>query len=104
MQLDHLKLRHNFVVVDRLVVPVILEVHFQQQNGLAVDFTTKAVTVRSSSMLDTALGHGSSLPRIHGRVIPQHADPSCAPTKSNNRWHPPQIHHVIVSADPPVTN
>ena len=39
----------------------------------------------------------------HSRVIPQQVDPSCAPTKSINRWHPPQIYHVIVSADPPVT-
>ncbi len=36
-------------------------------------------------------------------MIPQQADSSCAPTIFNNMWHPPQIEHVIVSADPPVT-
>ena len=65
MQLDRLMLKHNFVVVDRLVVRIIFKVDFLQQNGLAVDFATKAVTVRSSSKLNTALGHESSLPRMH---------------------------------------
>ena len=65
MQLDRLMLKHNFVVVYRLVVRIIFKVDFLQQNGLAVDFATKAVTVRSSSKLNTALGHGSSLPRMH---------------------------------------
>ena len=55
MQLDQLKLKHNFVVVDRLVVLVILKVDFLQNNGLALYFTTKAVMVRSSSKLDAAL-------------------------------------------------
>ena len=65
MQLDQLMLKHNFVVVERLVVQIIFKVDFLQQNGLAVDFATKAVTVCSSSKLNTALGHRSSLPRMH---------------------------------------
>ena len=47
------------------MVLVILKVDFPEQNGLAVDFATKGLTVRSSSKLDTALGHGLSLPSMH---------------------------------------
>ena len=36
MQLDQLKVKHNFVVVDRLVVPVFLGVDFLQKNGLTL--------------------------------------------------------------------
>ena len=44
-----------FVVVDRSVIPVVLKVYFLQKNGLKLDFTTKPVTVHSSSKLDTVL-------------------------------------------------
>ena len=65
VQLDQLKVKYNFIVVDRLVVPVILGVDFLQKNRLALDFTTKPVMVRSSSKLDTAL---SRIP--HTPVLP----------------------------------
>lgn len=55
VQVDQLKVKHNFVVVDRLVTSVILRVDFLQRNGLTLDSTTKLVTVHNSSRLDTAL-------------------------------------------------
>ena len=38
---------------------------FSRTEWVAVDFATKGLTVRSSSKLDTALGHGLSLPSMH---------------------------------------
>ena len=54
VQLGQLKVKHSFIVVDRLVAPVILGVDFLQKNGLTLDFTTKPVTVCSSSKLDVS--------------------------------------------------
>ena len=58
-------MKHNFVVMDRLEAPVILGVDFLQINGLTLDFTTKPVTVCSSSDVDTIL---SKIP--HTPVLP----------------------------------
>lgn len=63
VQVDQLKVKHNFVVVDRLVTSVILKVDFLQKNGLTLDSTTKLVTVHSSSRLDTALSKTHTLVR-----------------------------------------
>ena len=65
VQLGQLKVKHSFIAVDRLVAPVILEVDFLQKNGLTLDFTTKPVTVCSSSKLDVTL---SKIP--HTPVLP----------------------------------
>ena len=45
VQLDQLKVKHNFVVVDSLVVPVILGVDFLQKNGLALDTRLSGSTI-----------------------------------------------------------
>ena len=58
-------MKHNFVVMDRLAALVILGVDFLQKNGLTLDFTTKPVTVCSSSDVDTIL---SKIP--HTPVLP----------------------------------
>lgn len=71
MQLDQLKVKHTFVVVERLVVPVILGVDFLQKNGLALDFATKPVTVRSSSKLDTPLSGIPHTPLLPAAFHPE---------------------------------
>ena len=38
---------------------------------------------------------------LHHRVIPQRADSPLSPTHISDAWQPPQIDHVIVSADSP---
>ena len=40
MQLNKERISHNFVVVDKLIVPVILGVNFLQGNGLTLDFSS----------------------------------------------------------------
>lgn len=64
VQIDQLKVKDNFVVVNRLVTSVMLRVDFLQKNGLTLDSTTKLVTVHSSSRLNTALS------KTHTLVLP----------------------------------
>ena len=45
VQLGELELPHNFVVVEKLVAPVILGVDFLHNNGLVLDFSQTPVVV-----------------------------------------------------------
>ena len=47
LQIKHLALAHEFLVVDTLVAPVILGVDFLQNNALVLDFTSTPITVCS---------------------------------------------------------
>ena len=62
-------MKHNFVVVDRLVVPANLGVDFLQKNGLTLNFTTKPVTVCSSSDVDTNLSKIPHTPVVHSLTV-----------------------------------
>ena len=48
VQIGQLKVRHNFIVVNSLVTPVILGTDFLQKHGLTLDFTADPVTVYQS--------------------------------------------------------
>ena len=47
VQLDKKRISHDFVVVDKLVVPVILGVDISQGNGLTLDFSSTPLKVGS---------------------------------------------------------
>ena len=47
VHIGELKVTHNFVVVDKLVAPVIIGVDFLHKNSLMLDFTKESVKVCS---------------------------------------------------------
>ncbi len=48
MQIDQLRVRHNFVVVQDLVTPAILGIDFLQRHGLVLDFACTPISIRPS--------------------------------------------------------
>ena len=70
VHLGQLKVKHSFIAVDRLVAHVILGVDFLQKSGLTLDFTTKPVTVCSSSKLDVNFSKISHTPVLPAAFHP----------------------------------
>ena len=70
VKLGNLQVSHKFVVVNRLVAPVILGIDFLQKHGLTLDFTTTPVGVHKSHKVVTAQQQHipQQLKNIHGAV------------------------------------
>ena len=55
VHIGELKVTHNFVVVDKLVAPVIIGVDFLHKNSLMLDFTKESVKVCSTTRVESAV-------------------------------------------------
>lgn len=70
VKLDRMEWKHDFLVVERLVAPVILGVDFLQKNGLVLDFASTPVTVTSTTSNFT-LPHSTPSPVFHPEYKPE---------------------------------
>ena len=51
IRFDHLAISHQFLVVERLVTPVILGLDFLQQHNLVLSFASWPITINQSSQI-----------------------------------------------------
>ena len=75
VKLDHMEWKHDFLVVDRLIVPVILGVDFLQKNELMLNFASTPVKVTSATS-DITTQYTIAL-NVSAKIQDRSADVSC---------------------------
>ena len=79
-----------------LSIPTAGKLDPRWEGGWMIQEIMSPVDAKISDALWTRVVHVN---RLRHRVIPQRADAPLSPTHISDAWQPPQIDHVIVSAD-----